>query len=528
MRDSAFKKTATILEIALLLFSGIYLTFFLYTGYTHLKYPFDLEWIEGGYLLQCLRIAEGYPIYISPENAEFIPYFYTPLYFYVTGYLGKIFGVNYFLGRGVSYFSIILTCILMSIIVFRETRSKIASFLAPAIFLSAYSFTGFWYDIVRSDSLCLLLIIISFYLILFKGNSYFVLILSSLILVLAFLTKQPAIYFIGFSPVAFLFNNYKKTILMLFSSLFFSLLIILPSNIITKGWFLYYVYDLPSGNEFIPSLFYHIIWTYIIKGLPFFMILLLIVFFTNLKESRNFLKSEISIWFWGLFSSMTYFVSSMVYPGGYVNGLIPLVCFLSMISSTTLYKLSPGNKIRCLLYILLILQVVIFSYNPRSQIPTKNDYNLGNRFLNMMSSVESDEIFVYLHSFYPVMCGKKHQIHFGAVHDALRLKTRVLPEAFYNKFRNRTFAMVILDNKIGEENPSGIDRLIIDNYYFSHKIFNDYEEGFYTKTGSKSRPNFLYLPRNRSLGLFEKKDTKTDELPVPKGVIKIELPDMFD
>src|SRR6185503_15120978 len=66
-----------------------------------LRYPLDLEWMEGGVLTHALRLASGQPLYAEP-SVDFVSFLYTPLYPAVLCVLAKVFGLSYVLGRAVS------------------------------------------------------------------------------------------------------------------------------------------------------------------------------------------------------------------------------------------------------------------------------------------------------------------------------------------------------------------------------------------------------------------------------------------
>ena len=52
--------------------AGLYAGVFLILVIARLAYPFELEFIEGGILVQAWRMAHGLPVWL-PANAEFVP-----------------------------------------------------------------------------------------------------------------------------------------------------------------------------------------------------------------------------------------------------------------------------------------------------------------------------------------------------------------------------------------------------------------------------------------------------------------------
>lgn len=59
-----------------------YLLAFVGVAWRRLPHPYQLEWMEGGSVEHVRRILSGDPLYPEPA-IEFVPFIYTPLYFYV-------------------------------------------------------------------------------------------------------------------------------------------------------------------------------------------------------------------------------------------------------------------------------------------------------------------------------------------------------------------------------------------------------------------------------------------------------------
>ena len=51
---------------------------------SRVAYPYDIDFVEDGMLMQALRVAAGQPVFIAP-NAEFAPHVYMPLYTWLGG-----------------------------------------------------------------------------------------------------------------------------------------------------------------------------------------------------------------------------------------------------------------------------------------------------------------------------------------------------------------------------------------------------------------------------------------------------------
>src|SRR5207247_9527854 len=66
-----------------------------------LRYPLDLEWMEGGVLTHTLRLGRGQPLYAEP-SVDFVSFLYTPLYPALLCALSTVFRTPYTLGRSCS------------------------------------------------------------------------------------------------------------------------------------------------------------------------------------------------------------------------------------------------------------------------------------------------------------------------------------------------------------------------------------------------------------------------------------------
>ncbi len=67
---------------------------FLLTAALRLTYPYDLDFVENGLLLEAWQHALGRPVYVAP-NADFMPNVYMPLYPWLGGGLLTLTGVAY-------------------------------------------------------------------------------------------------------------------------------------------------------------------------------------------------------------------------------------------------------------------------------------------------------------------------------------------------------------------------------------------------------------------------------------------------
>ena len=133
---------------------------YLYVALHRIGYPYELEWLEGGAVEIVRRVAEGQAIYVQP-SVHYVPYPYTPLYFWVSGALAHVTGVGFLPLRLVSLLSSLGCSAVLIRIVWRETGDLVAGILASGLFTATFAVSGAWFDIGRVDSFSLLLLLLA-------------------------------------------------------------------------------------------------------------------------------------------------------------------------------------------------------------------------------------------------------------------------------------------------------------------------------------------------------------------------------
>jgi 4-amino-4-deoxy-L-arabinose transferase-like glycosyltransferase len=134
---------------------GLYAVYsFLWVSLRRLRYPFELEWMEGGMLDHVRRLLDGKALYPEP-SPEFVSFVYAPLYSYAGALVSLIGGPSLFSLRLVSFASTLLVLLFSYRIVARETASPFFGAVAPCLYLATFSLSGGWFDLARVDSFAL-------------------------------------------------------------------------------------------------------------------------------------------------------------------------------------------------------------------------------------------------------------------------------------------------------------------------------------------------------------------------------------
>ena len=214
---------------------------YLYVALHRIGYPYELEWLEGGAVEIVRRVADGEGIYVQP-SVHYVPYPYTPLYFWVSGALAHVTGVGFLPLRLVSLLSSLGCCAVLIRIVWSETGDLVAGILASGLFTATFAVSGAWFDIGRVDSFSLLLLLLALYAARRAGTIGRGIGVGVLVF-LAFMAKQDTL--IAAAPVLVLLLVTKRRTGAAALTAAVALLVgsTVVLNATTHGWYGYYVFD---------------------------------------------------------------------------------------------------------------------------------------------------------------------------------------------------------------------------------------------------------------------------------------------
>jgi hypothetical protein len=458
---------------------------------SRLSYPLDLEWMEGGTLVHALRLARGQPLYAEP-SVDFVSFLYTPLYPAVLAALSKVFGLSYVLGRAVSIlaFSGALVVLVAAVRgVARPYESEelravgtAAGLLGAAAVCLAFPFCGAFYDLVRGDSLWLLLVSAGLYSCA-PGRSTKSIVTGALLLALGFFTKQTAAPFMVAATASVALTSGIAPGL-LFSAVAFgsTAAAILVGQYLTDGWFWIYVYRLHQSHD-----------TLLAKIWPETPIILLdygLVLLVPVAACLAFVafrrRLSKGLFHWAVMAATGLATSAVASAtqGAYDNAYIPAVYFGALLSAACAVELpalaaglrasadaavwSIGERygpwrgsLRAFGLLglgLLSAHAVVRWEDPSPQVPTRQDRAAAHRLLAYLKE-QGPDIFVPCHPFYSVLAGGSGHLHCMGVSDVYSwprtitgdpardaaIKAR-FHESLTRSFETRRWTMVIQDD----------------------------------------------------------------------------------
>ncbi|UCB53251.1 MAG: glycosyltransferase family 39 protein [Candidatus Zixiibacteriota bacterium] len=494
METITSSSTARLFRHLMLFLAVLFVLVYLIVALLRLRYPFELEWMEGACVDHVVRVLSGERLYVSP-SLEFIPFMYTPLYFYLSAALSKIIGVGFFPLRLVSFISSLGSLFFIFLFVKKETGAVFWGILSSSLFAATYRISGAWFDIARADSLFLVLILAGLYLIRFKDSSKFHL-LAGLLFSLSFLTKQTAliislpimlycvlsdrrrsVYFIGTVAVIIAASTYVL-------------------NYIHDGWYAYYVSELPRGKPIVGTIFASF-WTQDIgSALPIAFILSMFFLFVQLRDPKKKSRFFYPLMFIALLGGAWV---TRLRLGSYDNVLMPACAALSILFGLGAYEVfrrtqSASTSRRGLMesgvYIVCIIQLLILTYNPRRQVPTERDVEAGRVLIATMAEIPGEVLLPY-HGFLPTLAGKRSHAHHQAVSDIMVGDDGPIKEKLYDQITQavgrQRFDALILDSPWFPK--------LTDKYYNPDRMLFDHPDVFWTVAGMRTNPQIIYVRR---------------------------------
>lgn len=366
--------------------------------------------MEGGVVEHCKRVLSGVPLYVKP-SLRFIPFKYTPLYYYISAGFMKIFGVGFLAPRLLSFLASLSCFSLIFLLVKKETGKQLPSFLSAALFAATFEICGKWFELARVDSLFLVFLLGGIYsLRRLKGKLGPI--LCGVILSLSFFTKQTALIISIFIALYYLLTN--RRYFFIFSSVFFGIVLVFSVvlNARSGGWFFFYNFLLPSQLLIVKSKIISF-WTHNILGALPIAFLVSLLFFVQGDDNRKiygFLAIGAIIGAW----------VSYLPPGGYVNCLMPVYAILSICFGLGIDRMLSiaSNKWRVFIYWGCIVQFLML-YNPFIALDLKSSGELA--LVEEIKKYEGEVLMPHSGNI-AMYAGKRTFADHIAIHDILEAK----------------------------------------------------------------------------------------------------------
>jgi hypothetical protein len=485
-------------------------------------FPLDLEWMEGGMLMHAQRIAQGKGIYVEP-SLEFIPFLYTPLYPALLAALSFVLPLGYLLGRVVSILAFAVALALVVVTSVGQTRGRGRTALAALIGIggagaiaASFVFTGYFYDLVRSDSLLLALEALALWLAL-RGQGWKSAALAGVLIALGFFAKQTATIVGTGLGLGLLVANYRRGLVY---GLAAAATLAAGVGLLVKtsgGWFWTYIFKLHQSHAFRKEAVTHIALPFTEQfAWPLFLALALatvgLALSRRLRRSDAILlfvaaagESAALIGFGTQWADSNAFIPAIFFPAfatavlaarlldtaldGRKWGAMSVAAGVALLLGSQSLHTAPPVPVRD------HVRPPIFAGWPRmnrvlpavaSAVPSAQDRVAAGRLLEELRALP-EPLFIPFHTYYAVLAGKKPFVHRMGVRDVEAALGR--PKGLDQAILDQQFAAIVLDWKSYPGEWPNLDRRY-------HKI-RDFKEGVDSVrmfAGAQTSPNALLAP----------------------------------
>lgn len=492
------KRLPEILHVALIFAAFASLFIYGYVAISRMAYPFELEWIEGAMVEQVRRILAGQPLYVRP-SLDFIPYAYPPVYSYLAAFVSRIMGSGLLPLRLVSFAASLGCFSIIYRLVQHDTRNRTAALLASGLFAATFHLSGNWFDLARVDSLYLMLMLLAMYVVKCHPSSLSW-IVAGICISLSILTKQTALIAGVCLGMYGLATDFRRALG------FWGTLVLLVGgstwlfDTMSDGWYSYYIFTLLPSHAIMKKMVLSF-WTHDLL-LPLGIACCLVIG----SVLNTPIVSKKSIGFYPLMTAGI--IGSGWLPrlksGGYENNLMPAHAIIAILFGMAFHALwryfqsiesdEKKRAAQVTLYLACLVQFAVVSYNPFSQIPTRQDREAGQAFVSRLAQFHGD-ILMPCHGYLATLAGLRSFAHEMAIHDNLTGGREDVRRALTQEIRQaiaaRKFQAIILDHEwwFSED---------VKTYYQQQGQVFEQHEVFFPVTGFRTRPEAIYLPNNEN------------------------------
>lgn len=438
-----------------LLAAGYLFCLTVYVIASRVAYPYELEWIEGGMLQPAVRLAQGLPLYVEPSMA-YVPPLYAPLYFLLSSWSIDLFGAGLPALRAVSVLAAAGTALLVAWLAHSLTRSRLAACLALAGWGVMFRYSGFWYDVARSDSLwtfCLVACLAASWQATRTPGRAPVW-LAGAALLAALYAKQTTLAWLPFYAVAlWAWWGWRRAALLLASVAGLALLLGLWLQQQSDGLFAFYTLGMAQSHKATPGWPTHFLLGDLLLGVPAWLVLAGLFLCLPGPAGRQRLG-----WLAVLLGVLLMSLLSRWYSGGFLNVLMPLHQVLVVLGVAGLAGLvqwvarAPGLR-RYLLagvpYLLLLANLALAWFHADWAIPTDEDRACGDRLLQQIAAVPGP-VCISRHPYLAFLAGKEGCAHEAFAVDLLNGRDKVRAGQFVadltTKLTSGYYPVLVMNN----------------------------------------------------------------------------------
>jgi hypothetical protein len=452
------------------------------------RYPYELEWMEGGSLLHVQRVLHGQSVY-GPPSVRFTPFIYTPLYYYASAAVAWFLGPRLSTLRLVSIFGSFVAFWAAYRLVVAETKARWPGIVAACLLAATFRLSGAWLDLARVDALFLGLLLAA--LVCVRGTtSSRRAVAAGVLFGAAFLTKQEALL-PSLAVLPFLWRRSPRIAGSYAASMAAVIgVATVALQYASSGWFLQYTLWLPTQHQLASGNVLGF-WTHdLVRSVGLAVAIGVAALVALRAESRRFYVPVVI----GLVLSS---YTARLHTGGYDNVLLPSYAGIAVAFGIGCYVLTHpperARRVARVVFVVAIAQFVLLAYNPLAQIPSAADARAGDRFVADLRSLPRP---VYLpgHSWLLERLGQPTTAHAGAIGDILRGdaggSNRHLARELRRLVAEQRFGAIVVDSpRELSYLPRNVGRYYCAAQRIRHRDFPK------PRTGTRALPSRVWIPR---------------------------------
>jgi hypothetical protein len=417
---------------------------FLGLALVRLRYPYELEWIEGEMLVHVWRLTRGQPLFTAPSIAH-TPLPYAPLYYVTAAALSCVTGVRFATMRGVSIAATVATFVLLALLVKRETKSRVAAALAVGTYAASFRFAGAFFDVGRCDALFIMLSLGAIFAIRSTPRTRDAAV-AGVWMALAILTKQTAVFLFAAMGAHLLVSRRKDGLIFAVVAAGLTATTSLALHVATQGWSTFFVWNLLFQHEVVESARRTFV-TDDVFAYRFAIILVILAVWRGRPrhQGRRWITGPYAAAALGLVVGAW---TGKLHSGGYSNVLMPLSLAMSLLIGLAVGDLTRDRRVGCLALGLAILELNVLTYDVRAQLPTAADVRTGDRLIAQLRAIDGN-VWLTRHSDYALAAGKPGFAGQAAIDDVLRARDpnaqSQLRRSIGEAIHRQEFAAIVLD-----------------------------------------------------------------------------------
>jgi hypothetical protein len=486
-------RTDRLLRWGLLAVAVAFVACYLAIAFARFRYPYQLEWLEGGVLQHVARVLHGQPLY-GPPSLRFTPYIYTPLYYVFGAGASWVLGLHLSTLRLVSIGASLVSLGAIYRLVWLETRNRWAGVVAAGVFAATFRLSGAWFDLARVDTLFLALLLVGL-LMVRRTTTVRLAVLAGLVLAAAFFAKQAALV-PSLVVLPFLWRRDRRLALAYGGTLAGALAATtLVLDRASGGWFSQYTLRLPEQHSLMRSEFVGFWSQDLLRPLGAALLVgaVGLVAYRRGHAGRFWIPVTAGLLFAGY--------SARLHSGGYDNVLLPAYAGVALAAGLGLHTLTRLDRLHLpraasrVVLLGLLVTLAALAYNPWRQLPSAAAAPNGDRLVADLARLPGP---VYLPSqswlLDPAHPGTPTNAQSAAIDDILRGhirgSNRTLAQELRTAISERRFGSIVVDS------PAVFSYLPkTTKHYYCEVASLPRRDRIWPVTGTRTAPMQIWAPR---------------------------------